>query len=447
MWFKFNWFGSKEREELKKLRSEHDQLAESILKKVNTDTEVSERPFKKMYFADGVVTVVLNDGTIRAHTGIDRNTYLIARGSETEKEMLAILNPPVYNPSKVEIESVDEKNLVLANSRVLKENKEFEVKNNNIFLKGVSLPMPASVAASFIEILEKYEQAFEKRSVKMLNELFDRFVALKMFWLKLALNGIESSRNDLLNFIRKNDVRITRNGNLVLYRRIVAMEGTNKKYIEFVSQNYAKIKSWKKSPKDFWVYANEKGDYELHKELNFDYEMEDYVGSLFDCYHSLEKKEENKYTSWHNHGKHIIKIGSIYSIKEKEINLNNGLCAAGGLHAAAVSYNYSGFGDTPVVVLVNPSKAITVPVNETGKLRTTEMFIACINDKDHGVHFDEGALNSFDEEYNNISISELEEAVKTKTFAVASVQDEVSPITFTDLETIKEMLKGRIKNI
>lgn len=109
-----------------------------------------------------------------------------------------------------------------------------------------------------------------------------------------------------------------------------------------------------------------------------------------------------------------------------------------------MDYNYSSFGDVPVVVLVNPSKAITVPVGEIGKLRTIEMFVACVNDKPQGVHFDEDSLLAFDEEYNNLTIKELEDAIRDKSFKSASILDEVSPITFTDLKSIKNMLSNRV---
>lgn len=173
-------------------------------------------------------------------------------------------------------------------------------------------------------------------------------------------------------------------------------------------------------------------------------------GVLKDLYLDLPNMEANNYTAYHKGTSGVdpeIKIGGIYKIDETGINLDNGLCAAGGLHAAAVNYNYNGFGDTPVVVLVNPSKAITVPLGETGKLRTTEMFVACINDKPHGVHYDSDGLSAFDEEYNNLTIQELEEAIKDKSFKVASVENNISPIAFTDLTAIRDMLSHRVIQI
>lgn len=111
-----------------------------------------------------------------------------------------------------------------------------------------------------------------------------------------------------------------------------------------------------------------------------------------------------------------------------------------------MDYDYSGFGDTKVVVLVNPSKAITVPKGEIGKLRTTEMFIACTNDKPQGVHFDEDALSAFDDEYYSFTLQELEEAVANKNFSNFEVKDK-KIVEGVDINKIKDLLKERVKKV
>lgn len=99
------------------------------------------------------------------------------------------------------------------------------------------------------------------------------------------------------------------------------------------------------------------------------------------------------------------------------------------------------------MVLVSPSKAITVPLSDRGKLRTTEMMVCCINDKPIGEHFSEEDLSAFDEEYNHLSIQELEESLAGKSFGAISVKDETSPITVIDMSNIRDMLSQRIVNI
>lgn len=452
-WFKFDWFGSKER---KQLQSERDlneiliQHSEALTKEIVKSREVASKPYKNLYYTSDIVTVVLQDGTLLSKQ-VDKSVFEQIREANTEKEILDLLSPTVV---ETQTDTQEQLNMVLNNLGILKFHPEFEIKGNSVFLKGINLAIPPSVLASFIEICEKIESVDVIGREAEFDEYSDQYEALKMFWIKLALNGLEQSRQDLLMFVKENDVRITRNGNLVLYRRIVTTGTGNKALVKYISQEYYNVKRLKKNPEDYAVVVNDAGgdnwDLISHEDLlNLtDTGMKGKIfGNLKELYLDLPNMEANTYTSAHNKGRYTIQIGSIYREDESKINLDNGLCAAGGLHAAAVDYNYSGFGDTPVVVLVNPSKAITVPLSERAKLRTTEMFIAAINDKPIGTHFDDGALSAFDEEYNNLTISELEEAIKQKSFNVASVQEHISPISFTDLETIKDMLKGRIKQI
>lgn len=78
-------------------------------------------------------------------------------------------------------------------------------------------------------------------------------------------------------------------------------------------------------------------------------------------------------------------------------------------------------------------------------MRTVEMFIACINDKPRGVHFDESALSAFDEEYHDLTISQLENAVKNKSFDNINISKSKVDINIVDVENIKNMLKDRVK--
>ena len=130
-------------------------------------------------------------------------------------------------------------------------------------------------------------------------------------------------------------------------------------------------------------------------------------------YKNPDLNNENVFTSWHSRDKHTIKVGSVYQINENEINTNNGLEAQEDYMLLQLIMIIVDL-EIHLFVLVSPSKTITVPKEETGKLRTTEMFIACINDKPHGIHLDEKTIAAFDEEYNNFTINELEEALEIR---------------------------------
>lgn len=443
-WFKFDWFSSQEREDIKEVVAELKNAAQALHKAADEriplptmSMDVSKKPYQKLLLSGDMITVVLSEGIVISKTATP-GLFQQVKNSTTEAEILSLLTEiaPTKAHERDRVETQEQITIVRDNLHVLRNHPDFHVDGNRAILKGVSLQLPPAVAATFIEILEKKAAGWT---------IDEQYQALKMFWIKLALNGLEQSRNDLLRFVRENDVRITSNGNLVLYRRIVSLGNKNKKLIEFISQEYYRVKKKKKDDlSKYSIFIEEDGSYSSGVFMTIG---QKFVGNLKEMYLELPEMLDNNYTSAHNRGQLQIKIGGIYKIPEEAINLDNGNCAAGGLHAASVDYNYNGFGDTPVVVLVSPSKAITVPLGEVGKLRTTEMFIACINDKPHGQHFDTDSLVVFDEEYNNASIAELEDAIFNRTFDVATVKDHSSPLSFTDLKNIKDMLAARVISV
>lgn len=452
-WFKTLWLTSEEREILRKAKEQKNAPVPVVVgqpvTKEYVDEQISTKPYKNIFYSNGNLTVVFKDGTMVSKTGANQELFSAVKTADSQTTIENLMIERIVEPKPVvkqEFETVEERELVSNNLEIFFGNPDFEVKDKEVFLKGVNLAMPAPVIASFIEILEKLEVEFVNEDTdEEFNNLQEQLEALRMFWLKLALNTLPQSREDLLTFVRKNDVRITPNGNLVLYRRIVTKSGTDTKLVSFVSQQYYRLKKEHQDTRHFAV-AKVGDDYGL-------IDLRDYVGigpvpfiNLQVAYLELPTYDTNRFTAWHGKGTDI-RIGGIYKIPESGINLDNGVCTAGGLHAAAVDYDYSGFGDLPVVVLVNPSKAITVPLNETGKLRTIEMFIACVNDKEHGVHFDDGALSAFDNEYHDLSLNELEEAAKSKSFEKLSVLDTVPAVSLIDLKVIKEMLSRRIIHV
>jgi len=444
-WFKMLWLSSKEREALREAEKPKDihpaPLTEDQMEMLNG------RPYRKILYSNRNLTVVMKDGSTLSKSNASVGEFQNVRDALSEKEIYNIFLPedePVKKQNAVETST--ERQLVVDNLSILRRYDEFVIKGTDVFLKGVNLAMPAPVIASFIEL---HERLFSERNEKYADAYIEQINALKMFWLKLALNPLEQSREDLLVFIRANDVRITRNGNLILYRRIVSKKGADKDFVAFVTQSYYNLKRDDLDPRNFAIAKNMDGyilvDLETYVPNDDPNEAKPFC-NLQQMYLELPTYDNNTFTAWHDNNVEI-KLGGVYKIPDNKINLDNGICAAGGLHAAAVNYDYSGFGDLAVVVLVNPSKAITVPRGEIGKLRTTEMFVACVNDKPHGVHFDENALAAFDSEYHDKTLEELEEAAKNKSFQNLSVQDEVPAISLVDLSAIKDMLKGRVKQV
>lgn len=458
-WFRTLWLTSDERKLLKEAKEKQNKDYEGFPKQ---DTSLHSRPvesqfgqlpskvYKNILYADGHITVIFPNGDVVCKTGVDSALFQLVKTAKTQEEIEGLLVEKIYEPENDNehdmCESEYERDLVKDNLDVLRCNPDFRVEGNQVFLKKVNLAIPASVIASFIEICEKLQEAKRIADFCWIKECKDNYVALKMFWLKLAINTLPKSREDLILFIRKNDVKITRNGNLILYRRIVSKAGADTKMVTYVTNEYYRLKQQGEDPRNFAVGRDGNDFYTVDLQCNKNLDAKTLLGNLQVLYLELPTMNSNTYTAYHDH-RVEIKLGGIYRIPDSKINLDNTICAAGGLHAAAVDYNYSGFGDVPVVVLVNPSKAITVPLGETGKLRTVEMFVACINNKPQGVHFDEGSLAAFDSEYHDLTLEELENVAETKCFDSISVQNTVPAVSLTDLNAIVDMLSDRVQLI
>lgn len=469
-WFRTLWLTSEERKLLKEAQANKERLEKLDSTVTNLDkkvdmlrhensrqsaalqpalpTLVSTKAYKNILYADGHITVIFPNGDVVCKTGVDNVLFQRVKESTSQDAIEKLLVDKIYKPDETSqvVANEEERDLVAKNLEVLRNHKDFNVQGNQVILNGVNLAIPSAVVASFIEVCEKLQEAERVGNTEWLNKCKDNYTALKMFWLKLALNTLPQSREDLITFIRKNDVKITKNGNLILYRRIVSVNGADTKMLTYVTQEYYRVKKAGQDPRTFAVGKDEDEFYTVDLTTCRDLDPETLLGNLQVLYLELPTLKTNSYTAWHD-SKVDIKIGGIYKIPDSKINLNNSICAAGGLHAAAVDYNYSGFGDVPVVVLVNPSKAITVPLGETGKLRTVEMFIACINDKPQGVHFDGSTLSAFDSEYHDLTLEELEAAAQSKCFDSLCVQDTTPAVSLTDLNQITSMLRGRVKTI
>lgn len=449
MWFK-PWLSTKEREELTALREEKIKNEQEKWQKIEEATEVwkdswskpvLEKYYSKLFLVNDILTIVFNDGNVISKTGIGVDVVENIKNALSEKEIISLLSykEPVKNDSPIE-----KKNLSILDDR-------FVVEGERVFLKGVGLQIPNIIVENFIEILEKLDKEFTADDSIEWDELQDRFNRLKFFWLKLATSSVEKCRESILRFCKDNDVRISKRGNLISYRRIVKIDGINSILDEFVKEKYEQIKKWKKAPSNYNVHDFKEAGYAIMPLANNSHKgTEDvsFVGNLADLKAAQYEEKEQYYTSWHNSGKYKFKIGDVYSLgdgEEPDDNLGN--CSSNGIHGAACSWDYSGFGDTPVVVLVNPAKAIFVPASNSGKFRTQEMKIACINPNETGVHIDEDLIESADEEYNTHTIEELEEILLTKNFSNLSVGNNIPEISLPDLKSITGILKERVVNI
>ena len=453
-----NWFTSSKIEELEKKIAEI-QKGQQVASEVEPSCPVVTSLIKKCIYNVGTknIDVVFTDGDVISAV-VESNIYEQIRNTSSKEDVLRLLTPNNVKGSDYDIDKNDDEGFIKEQITpivdILSDVQDFKVVNTDVFLKDVnSIPIPSSIVAEFIrlvtEIQDLQDNSSELIDYEQLDKLKEEYNSLLMFTYKLLLNPLKESREQLLNFIKKNDIKITSYGNLVLYRACWESKNEDTELIRFVAKEYLKIKAWKKSPKNYTV-ASRLGNYklllnnEIPKDDNPYWENQ---GNLAELYSKLPEMQSKGKQYYSDHGKKKIVIGDIYKIDDKDVNLDANVCAAGGLHCASYDYDYSGFGDTNLIVLVNPSKTITVPTYDFSKMRVSEMMIVGINPNERGVHIDEGFYSNLDENYHNYSIDELQEAFKNKSFEPISVSTEVTELSLKEVVNVTDILKNRIVEI
>lgn len=387
------------------------------------------------------IDIILSNGNVLSGI-VEKDIYEKIRNCNDE---LMILN--LISPTKVEQENgcdfdIEVEKTITPLINILSSNSNFEIENDKVYLKGIkSIAIPSSIVAYFISLLENINNT---SNINEINNLKEEFNALLMFTFWLLLNPIESSRNDCLTFIKKNDIQLTSNGLLVCYRKVVSRGSNNKELIKFISENYFKIKKWKKSTKNYNVHYGESTGYFLMGLANNDHQGSNdksFIGNLHELYQNLHTLKENTYTDNHTKTK-IIKIGSIYKEDEDRIDLDNTIPCSSGLHIGSKQFMFDSFGDTGVIALVNPMFVRSVPVVDAHKMRVSEMFIATIADKEEFDNLNE--LIDFSTEYCSSTLEDLQIELSNKVFEKLSCQNNLPITSLKEIIDITKILNERI---
>ena len=387
------------------------------------------------------IDIILSNGNVLSGI-VEKDIYEEITNCNDELMILDLISP-----TKEEIKGSDfdleVEKIITPLINILSSNSNFEIEGDKVYLKGIkSIAIPSSIVGEFIRLhseINYYKyQSLYSTPVKTYKEEFD---ALLMFTFWLLLNPIESSRNDCLDFVKKNDIQLTTNGLLVCYRKVVSSGSKNKELIKFISESYFKIKKWKKSPKQYEVFddngfvitqGDKRHDYNNHK------------GNLAELYQNLHTLKENTYTDNHTRTK-TIKIGSIYKEDEDKIDLDNTVPCSSGLHIGSKQFMFDSFGDTGVIALVNPMFVRSVPVSDANKMRVSEMFLATIADKEEFDNLNE--LIDFSTEYCSSTLEDLQIELSNKVFEKLSCQDNLPITSLKEIIDITKVLSARIVKV
>ena len=454
-----NWFTS---ERVKELEQKVTKLQIEQIKKIGSDFDIDKKLIKKCIYNVGTknIDVVFTDGDVISAV-VESNIYEQIRNTSSKEGVLRLLTPNNVKGSNYDIDKNDEKFIkeqITPIVDILSDVQDFKVINTDVFLKDVnSISIPSSIVAEFIRIVslmdENRQREYGLEYISKDADLSEEYNSLLMFTYKLLLNPMKSSREDCLEYVKKYDIKLTNTGNMIMYRRIVSVDESNKDLIDFVSKQYVKVKSWKKAVKHFTVYKNEDDQYGLTDNVaskSFQDKNNEVIGNLAELYSSLSEMKENRYTDDYTRS-YDIRIGEAYKIREEDIDVNKHGSCGGALHVAdGKVFNYRSFGDTPVAVLVDPRHVYKMDSGHSGKIGVKQMFIMSITEQDEDgnyIDIDSQAVVNFDELYHNQTIDELQEAFKNKSFEPISVSTEVTELSLKEVVNITEVLKNRIVEI
>lgn len=391
------------------------------------------------------IDVILNNGNVLSSI-VEKNVYEKIRNCNDESLILELISPPKIEEKNGSDFDIDVEKTITPLIKILSTNDNFEIEGDKVYLKGIkSIAIPNSIVAEFIRLQENLEAVkTDNTNLEKIALYEEEFNALLMFTFWLLLNPIESSRNDCLTFIKKNDIQLTSNGLLVCYRKVISRGSNNKKLIKFISENYFKIKKWKKSTKNYNIYHGESTGYFLMGLANNDHQGSNdksFIGNLHELYQNLHTLKENTYTDNHTKTK-TIKIGSIYKEDENKIDLDNTRECSSGLHIGSKQFMFDSFGDTGVIALVNPMFVRSVPVADAHKMRVSEMFIATIADKEEFDNLNE--LIDFSTEYCSSTLEDLQIELSNKVFEKLSCQNNLPITSLKEIIDITKILNERI---
>lgn len=470
--FSLNWFKSEKQLELEALKVEQQKLKNQLLEEklkefkddVSEDVEwmrkkimetpvefFHKKPYKSIKLTNDVLTIVLEDGSVLSKPNSNQQDFQNARNAQTEEELLKIGSSVEGIEEKKEKEKEFQKNVAVAKGvEVLEQSGDFIVKDGCVYMKEVeSRSLPPLLVEQFAKIIGEHANAQEK--LPPVTESLE-YQSLKKFWLKCCLNPNAQSAEDLYTFLSNHHFKIDRHGNFYAYRRVVSKGTSNQKLIEFVSNTYTKVKAvWKKKPVDYWVHKNEEdGQFSFSKHEHSEFND---IGNLEKLYLDLPTMQEKSYTSAHT-GREDYRIGEVVSMPRQYGDDNNTISCSKGFHAASKAYDYSGFGDTPILVIINPMDVLAVPLNEVGKLRTSRWFFAATLDEEEEYILDDDQFDVTDlgdvfeekclKDIDNYVKNSFAEEVQRHTFSIPQISaKEITSAIYT-LEKMKQAISERI---
>lgn len=463
--FSLSFFKSERAKELEKLQIKEQKLKIKLLKKelyenapedekdagdIAIEAIYIKKPYNSVKLVNDVLTIVLSDGNIIVKPQATQEDFINVRKATTEEEILIITSGKEVVEEKKKIAKETQKILALKDGiNKLAKFKDFEIKDESVYLKGIDRSLPQLLIEKFLEIVEKCKT----EKILQKNEEYNSH---KRFFMWCCLNPRAEVADQLYRFLMKNSFNLTKQGFFVALRNVVTLQTEeDNEIVHFVSNSYNKIKAvWKHSP-DKYEVVKFNGEYKLEKTKKNNTEHSgEWIGNLKELYLDLPNMKENRFTDAHTHS-FDIRVGKVVNMPMEDCNWNTADCGHSGLHFTADEIHYVGCGDTSVLILINPMKVVgignskgrcyeylpimTVPTEEATKIL-------------HDLDFDTLEL---DEQYAIDELANLKEKVKDGFIAEAKKYQfnmpQISNVQvdriILSLNEMKDEIKNRVQTI
>ncbi len=308
----------------------------------------------------------------------------------------------------------------------------FEVVENSLYVKGINISVPERLVREIIKARE-------------LNGS-ERLSALINFWSLCALNSDPRARHDLFKFIDNHNLTVTPSGNFVAYRTVVDKQVENKELEAFITQQYLKIRRWKKAPSNYTVGYNSDGDMKIVTNAS---ELEETLGNLDELYNNISEVTGNVYTDNHTRSM-TIKIGVPVEVDRATIDPDPKHSCSTGLHVGNLEFmknNMGYFGKTGLVCLVNPKDVTSVPEYDHGKMRTCRYLPVAIAELDEDGYIVPVDIDVFDIELAQNTQEELQAMSKLSSTELEEYKKHEFIAPEVDFNTVNNILNKVIISV
>ncbi len=375
------------------------------------------------------LTVVLSDGSILSVSDCTDEMYNDIFNHQDDDNYVRNLLTPNFENVKEEIEI---KNNISSSSILTQE-------GSSVYIKSISeLSVPEDLAVALFKAEKEQNE-----------ELVQSYLN---FWTLCSLNPDSRARTNLFWFLNKYEMVITKSGMFVAYRNVDVKQqgsGVDEELVEFISEQYLRVKRLKKSPKKYFIGTDENEQLICKPNEN---SIQNLLGSVYDLYQQLSddtSEKETIYTDHHTHSMEIRLGEMVYMDRDKCDARQEQTCST-GLHVAARTWlqqNY--FGTTSLLVLVNPADVVAVPPKDSyGKMRTCAYYPVSVikRDKDGNI-IDDVVDNGFEDDFIdklNYEGDVNNEEVKRYTLTIPNIPELNRKRIVNRLKDIKSTLQNRV---